>query len=55
MEHRNIALRSEGLRAALDVLPVKLSTMGRGLDEDPEAFLYAALAGRCAAGLLARR
>ena len=55
VEHRNIALRSEGLRAALDVLPVKLSTMGRGLDEDPEAFLYAALAGRCAAGLTTQR
>lgn len=53
LEHRTVELGSAGLRAALEALPVKLSTMGRGLDEDPDAFLYAALAGRCAAGLIA--
>lgn len=40
------------LRAALDESPVRLSTMGRGLDEDPEAFLAAAAAGVHAASLL---
>ena len=34
-----------GLRAALADCPVGLSTMGRGLDEDPESFLAAAAAG----------
>jgi hypothetical protein len=33
-------------------VPVKLSTMGRGLDEDTEYFLAAAAAGRHAATLL---
>lgn len=33
------------LRAALAAAPVGLSTMGRGLDADPEAFLAAAAAG----------
>ncbi len=33
------------VRAALADCPVGLSTMGRGLDEDPEAFLAAAAAG----------
>ena len=32
--------------------PVRLSTMGRGLDEDHAAFLYSAAAGRYAARLL---
>ena len=42
----------EGLDAALRAVPVKLSTMGRGLDEDHSAFLYSAAAGRYAARLL---
>ncbi len=42
----------EGLWAALQACPVPLSTMGRGLDEDPAAFLAAAAAGRYAASLL---
>lgn len=50
--HRLIDVPLEGLREALESVPVRLSTMGRGLDEDPWSFLYAALAGRCAAGLL---
>jgi hypothetical protein len=42
----------EGLDAALRATPVRLSTMGRGLDEDHAAFLYSAAAGRYAARLL---
>jgi hypothetical protein len=41
-----------GLLDALRGCPVPLSTMGRGLAEDPAAFLAAAAAGRAAAGLL---
>lgn len=51
LAHRVHAVVAEGLREALADLPVRLSTMGRGLDEDREAFLAAALAGRCAAQL----
>lgn len=43
---------AEGLDAALRAAPVRLSTMGRGLDEDHAAFLYSAAAGRYAARLL---
>lgn len=43
---------ADGLDAALRAVPVKLSTMGRGLDEDHAAFLYSAAAGRYAARLL---
>ncbi|KQU68664.1 DUF3866 family protein [Phycicoccus sp. Root101] len=42
----------DGLDAALRGTPVKLSTMGRGLDEDHAAFLHSAAAGRWAARLL---
>ncbi len=42
----------DGLLEALRGSPVRLSTMGRGLDVDPEPFLTAAAAGRYAAGLL---
>jgi hypothetical protein len=42
----------DGLEAALRDVPVRLSTMGRGLDEDHAAFLYSAAAGRYAARLL---
>lgn len=41
-----------GLDAALRATPVRLSTMGRGLDEDYAAFLHSAAAGRYAARLL---
>ncbi len=41
------------LLAALAESPVRLSTMGRGLDADPEGFLAAAAAGVHAAGLAA--
>jgi len=42
----------DGLDAALRATPVRLSTMGRGLDEDHAAFLHSAAAGRWAARLL---
>ncbi|NLG21285.1 MAG: DUF3866 family protein, partial [Actinomycetales bacterium] len=42
----------EGLGEVLEHTPVRLSTMGRGLDQDPAAFLAAAAAGRHAAHLL---
>lgn len=41
-----------GLYEVLADTPVRLSTMGRGLAEDPAAFLAAAAAGRHAASLL---
>jgi hypothetical protein len=44
--HRVIEVPVDGLDAALRALPVTLSTMGRGLDEDPVGFLAAAAAGR---------
>jgi hypothetical protein len=40
------------LAEALTHSPVRLSTMGRGLDQDPAAFLAAAVAGQHAASLL---
>ena len=43
---------ADGLDEALRAVPVRLSTMGRGLDEDHAAFLYSAAAGRYAARLL---
>lgn len=52
IQHRLERIPGDGLVEAMKELPVRLSTMGRGLDEDPSAFLYAALAGRCAAGFL---
>ncbi len=42
-----------GLLAELQQVPVRLSTMGRGLSEDPLSFIAAAAAGTCAAGRLA--
>lgn len=42
----------EGLYAALAAAPVRLSTMGRTLPQDPAAFLAAAAAGRHVARLL---
>jgi Protein of unknown function (DUF3866) len=41
---------TDGLDEALRGCPVRLSTMGRGLDEDRAAFVAAAAAGRYAAG-----
>ncbi|WP_223909103.1 DUF3866 family protein [Actinomyces capricornis] len=42
----------EALRAAQEATGMRMSTMGRGLEEDAAAFLAAAAAGRCARGLL---
>lgn len=50
--HRLVDVRTEGLPEALRGCPVRLSTMGRGLDDDPSAFLASAAAGRHAAALL---
>lgn len=49
--HRLVEVDLEGLSDALAETPVRLSTMGRGLQEDPAAFLAAAAAGRHAAAL----
>jgi len=53
-----LALREidiSGLTQALLSSPVRLSTMGRGLDEDKASFVTAAAAGRFAAGLVNAR
>jgi hypothetical protein len=49
--HHLVEEDTDGLVGALDTCPVPLSTMGRGPDEDPVAFLAAAAAGRHAARL----
>jgi hypothetical protein len=51
--HRVVEVATAGLAEALATSPVPLSTMGRGLDEDPAAFLSSAAAGYHAAALLA--
>ena len=51
--HRLVSVSTDGLLEALRACPVRLSTMGRGLDDDPAAFLASAAAGRHAATLLA--
>ena len=50
--HRVLPVAVDGLRQALDASPVRLSTMGRGLDDDTAAFQSAAAAGWHAASLL---
>jgi hypothetical protein len=50
--HHLVTVRLEGLLDALRTCPVRLETMGRGLDEDTAAFLAAAAAGRHAASLV---
>jgi hypothetical protein len=45
---------TSGLLDALASSPVRLSTMGRGLDQDAAPFLAAAAAGRFTATLLVR-
>ncbi len=47
--HRITATSGEGLENAIRALPIRVSTMGRGLEEDRASFLYSALAGRLAA------
>jgi len=44
-----------GLAEALSLSPVRLSTMGRGLEQDQAAFVTAAAAGRFAATLVSAR
>ncbi|NUR74547.1 MAG: DUF3866 family protein [Hamadaea sp.] len=51
-KHRLVEVDCAGLDEALRASPVKLSTMGRGLDADYAYFLAAAAAGRHAAALL---
>jgi Protein of unknown function (DUF3866) len=50
--HRLITVDLSGLRTVLAASPIQLSSMGRGLDDDPAYFLAAAAAGRHAATLL---
>lgn len=50
--HTLVEVDVTGLEEAVRALPVKVSTMGRGLEEDRAAFLSAAAAGRHAATLL---
>ncbi|MCA1780970.1 MAG: DUF3866 family protein [Dermatophilaceae bacterium] len=47
--HQVVEVETDGLDEALCESPVRLSTMGRGLDEDRIAFVAAAVAGRWAA------
>src|SRR5690606_22971417 len=51
--HRIVTVEVDGLLEALRASPARLSTMGRGLDDDPVYFLAAAAAGRHAAALAA--
>jgi hypothetical protein len=51
--HTLVSVRLDGLLDAVRSSPVRVSTMGRGLDEDRGYFLAAAAAGRHAAALLA--
>lgn len=48
-DHRVVEVPTDGLDEALQQCPVRLSTMGRGLDADRIAFVASAVAGRCAA------
>jgi hypothetical protein len=50
--HELVEVPVDGLEDALRKSPVRLSTMGRGLDEDLAGFLTAAAAGRHAATLV---
>ncbi|UGQ10698.1 DUF3866 family protein [Yinghuangia sp. ASG 101] len=50
--HNVVTVPTDGLDAALRAAPVRLSTMGRGLDQDHAHFLSSAAAGRHAASLL---
>jgi len=53
--HEIVTVPVDGLEAALRACPARLSTMGRGLDEDLAYFLAAAAAGRYAGRLLRAR
>ncbi len=53
LRHSLVRVPVDGLYETLRTCPVRLSTMGRGLDDDLAYFLAAAAAGRHAADLLA--
>jgi hypothetical protein len=53
--HRLIMVDLTGLRTVLAASPIRLSSMGRGLDADPGYFLAAAAGGRHATRLLSRK
>ena len=54
VRHRLVEVAADAdLLATLRKCPVRLSTMGRGLDDDPASFLAAAVAGMHAQGLAA--
>ena len=48
-QHHVVETSPDDLEQALRDLPIRVSTMGRGLDEDYASFLYSALAGALAA------
>jgi Protein of unknown function (DUF3866) len=50
--HELVQVPVDGLYEAIAASPVRVSTMGRGLDQDRASFLAAAAAGRHTAGLL---
>nr|WP_052111878.1 DUF3866 family protein [Knoellia subterranea] len=50
-----VEIGTEGVLEALRQSPVKLSTMGRGLEEDLAAFVVSAIAGVCAAQRISER
>jgi hypothetical protein len=52
LRHRLVRVPVDGLYEALRTTPGPLSTMGRGLEQDPAYFLAAAAAGRHARSLL---
>ncbi|NUS72759.1 MAG: DUF3866 family protein [Corynebacteriales bacterium] len=52
IRHRVVSIASEGLDDILRASPVRLSTMGRGLDADYAYFLATAAAGRHAVNML---
>ncbi|MFK4037564.1 DUF3866 family protein [Nonomuraea wenchangensis] len=52
VRHRLVPVPVDGLHEALRAAPVRLSTMGRDLEEDLAYFLASAAAGRFAASLL---
>ncbi|MFD2351781.1 DUF3866 family protein [Nonomuraea ferruginea] len=52
VRHELVPVEVDGLREALRGSPVRLSAMGRGLEEDLPYFLASAAAGRLAASLL---
>jgi hypothetical protein len=53
--HRLVDVPTGDLLDVLRACPVRLSTMGRGLNDDPAAFLAPAAAGRHAAALIAAK